>query len=172
VLLCPELIDLSELTDPTNYVLPGSKLSKKFSKCYYVMQDVYDAFLRTSSGKTFDLEAPIVPQSSPTSFKIRRRVESEDADEDLDEEEGVRSGASVTRGEVRVQLNLHESKGESGGVDAFLQCRLVEGKGLAAMDINGFSDPYALVYIVDDDGNKMSQLGTFRTPTVTKTLNP
>ena len=54
----------------------------------------------------------------------------------------------------------------------FLRCRVVEGRNLKAMDLNGFSDPYCVIYITDDDGNKVDSAGTYRTPTVQKTLNP
>ena len=54
----------------------------------------------------------------------------------------------------------------------FLQCKICEAKNLKAMDYNGFSDPYVVVYIVDDDDNKIEQLGTHQTNVVTKTLNP
>ena len=54
----------------------------------------------------------------------------------------------------------------------FLQCKICEGKNLKSMDYNGFSDPYVVAYIVDDDDNKIEKLGTHQTNVVFKTLNP
>lgn len=67
------------------------------------------------------------------------------------------------------ELDLSPTENENS---FYLQCRICEGKNLKVMDYNGFSDPYVICYIVDDENNKIETLGTHRCHTVYKTLDP
>ncbi|GMH96887.1 hypothetical protein TrST_g13412 [Triparma strigata] len=187
VLLCPSELDLSEmLTGYSNYVLPHSDLAKQFSKCYYVNQSVYDKFSRTTSGATFDgiEEGDFSYSSINKSTKIRMQM-SQDEDFDKSRETGNEEievaweSLNDNLGSIRVQLNMamvdHSEVDHSmteNETSYYLQCRICEGKDLKPMDFNGFSDPYVIAYIVDDEGNKIEALGTYRTHTVYKSLNP
>lgn len=77
---------------------------------------------------------------------------------------------NMNLGDIRVMLNL-ASRGNNKG-DIFLQVRVVEAKSLKAMDTSGLSDPYCVIYIADDEGQKINSAGEFRTQTVYGTLSP
>ena len=163
VLLSPTNLDLDQCTLPTNYVLPHSALAKKFSKCYYVGQNVYDRFVKSKrSASVFnDVEAC---HDTATDERITRRNRADTEESQDIEPDEIRSAPSdMALGDVRVQMNLiAPGEGGSGGADVYLQCRVVEGKKLKAMDLNGYSDPYCILYVVDDEGEKIPGIPTFR----------
>ena len=49
---------------------------------------------------------------------------------------------------------------------------LLEARGLLAADSNGFSDPFAVLTLVDSKGNAIPAAGTFKTKVLKKTLAP
>ena len=132
-----------------------------------------------SQGDT-ELSGTLGSPAITKSTKIRMSgVDQDDVKLDVEKEdiEAAWDALDCNLGDLRVLLNLsvtgtttmsasHSSK------SVFLKCKICEAKFLKAMDSNGFSDPYVVAYIVDDDDNSIEQLGTFKTNTVYKTLNP
>jgi hypothetical protein len=187
VLLLTENLHLDNLPPHSIYLMPNTRTARHFSKAYYVEQEVYDSFLasRVKGAGDFDvLEDGDFEDSSPTSSSVRMASSPTGSrglgGAEMDVVEGQHEkqnelGAAwdmmnMELGDVRVMMNLKSREGDKD--DIFLQVRVVEGKGLKAMDMNGLSDPYCVVYVADDEGQKIDTVGEFRTHTVQRTLTP
>ena len=73
----------------------------------------------------------------------------------------------VPTGDVRVSLLVQSWFAKT------VVLRLIKARGLPAADANGFSDPYAVLELVDAaSGKPLKRPRKHRTKTVHKTLNP
>jgi hypothetical protein len=203
-LLSPTPIDFSALLhngDERVYVMRGSEMAGLFSKCYYVGEEVYDAFFRNHGGVFTACQC----QGKRVGGREKERargwfgrsfIKAGAEDETSGTTSSTTSGSSTDAGvemsaspvssaspvpsaspvgTIRVMLSLattSQSSRISSSTKAYLQCRIVSGSNLKAMDMNGFSDPYAVVYIVDDNNAKIDLLETHVTHVRYKTCDP
>jgi len=79
----------------------------------------------------------------------------------------VPQNGDVPTGDIKISLLVQSWSART------VVLRLTKAKGLPAADGNGFSDPYAILELVDaSSGKPLKRPRKHRTKTVNKTLNP
>jgi len=196
-LLCPHAIDFSPLSSchtSSCYVFAGSELGRALRGCYFVEEDIWEAFLHKNkssgrkrvlqrmessvSGRTLsEDEKKRPPQTSRYTNKALTDDRDIDYEEDINGDGAVADGVSSSsnnknggrelRGKIRIHLSM---RSESRYFNVI--CRIVECCDLPPMDLNGLADPFVYAYVVDDEGKKIPRAGSYRTMGRQRTLYP